>query len=460
MADMTTDLNQSANRQFYKKLTMIALPIAVQELISCSLSLVDNLMVGSLGEAELAAVGAGFQLLLLHYLVMYGFTSGTATYISQLWGAKDIKRIKQTIGLSAKITIGVGGVFFIIANLFATPIMHLFSTDADVIRMGSEYMRICSPAMLITGVSQPFVIALRSTQQMKTPLIASMVAFSTNTFCNYLLIFGSFGLPCLGVRGAAIATIFSKTLELAIILTVVFPMKNIVGGRLSEFRGISRDLSGRVIRNSIPTTANESLWQLGHSMYLVAIGHISVTAYAAVQAGNTINSIFDMFSFSIGSATLIIIGEILGQNKIEEAKIYARKLLKVSFIVSVICGVLLIAVSGTIVDMFNFTPEGADACRKVLLVYGCTLWLNQFNATIIVGALRGGGDTFYAATRELACVWLIGVPVAFIGAMWLRLPVYYVVLLIKLEEVVKAVLVGRRFISNKWAKNVVTNIEE
>ncbi len=452
----TVSLN---NKEFYKKMLKIALPIAVQSLIACSLNLVDNLMVGYLGELELAAVGIGVQIYFIHWMVLFGFNSGTATFMAQFWGTRDLKNIRRTVGFGFVVSIVAGMIFFVAAMFFPRYIIELFTEEEEVIELSIQYVRTAAPCFLLLGVTEPLVIALRATQQTRIPLYISLAVFTTNTFLNYVFIFGAFGMPKLGTTGAAVGTLAARTVEMLLVLYAVFGRKNIIAGRLKEFCGINRDLAGRVIKNSFPTTINETMWGLGQSAYMAAIGHIGVTAYAAAQASNTIENLFIMAGFSIGDAALILIGEQLGENNIEKSRAMAKKLLRIALLFGSVFGILLIICSGLLVSLFGFTPLGAFYARRILLIYGIFMVFNLYNGTLVTGVLRGGGDTRFAAVSEVSCVWLIAVPAAFLGAMVFELPVYIVVLFVKSENLFKAAILTWRYKSGKWAKNVIHGIK-
>lgn len=446
------------NRVFYSNILSIALPIALQSLIGSSLSLIDNLMVGSLGEVELAAVGAGVQVFFLHWMLLFGFNGGAAAFNAQFWGIGSIENIRKVIGFVLKVSVVLGLVFFAVANLFPEYIMRVFSEDEQVIELGAQYIRLGSPCFLFLSVTQPFVVALRATQQPKLPLIISIVAIVTNTMLNYLLIFGKFGLPRLETEGAAIATVVSRLVEMSLILFVVFGRKNVISGKLSEFMRGDRKLSVQIIRKSLPTTANEFLWGLGQTMYMSAIGHISVTAYAAAQASHTIENMFVLAGFSLGDAALILLGAKLGENRVEEVKAEAKKFAKLALVVGLIAGSLLILAAKPLTGLFDFTDAGRMYAVRILIVYGAIMCINLYNGTLVTGILRGGGDTVFAAVSEVSTVWLIGVPMGFLGALVWKLPVYIVVALICTEQLVKAVILTVRVRSGKWANNLVKNI--
>ena len=446
------------NRVFYRNVISIAMPIALQSLIGSSLSLIDNLMVGSLGEVELAAVGAGIQVFFLHWMLLFGFNGGAAAFNAQFWGAGSLENIRKVVGFVLKVSLALGFVFFTVTNLFPEQIMKVFSEDERVIELGSQYMRIGSPCFLLLSVTQPFVVALRATQQPKLPLAISVTALIANTCLNYILIFGKLGLPRLETEGAALATVLARLIEMSLILFVVFGKKNILSGRFSEFVRGDRSLSLAIVRKSLPTTANEFLWGLGQTMYMSAIGHISVTAYAAAQASHTIENMFVLAGFSLGDAALILLGAKLGEDRVDEVKLEAKKFTRLAFAVGLVAGLLLILCARPLTGLFDFTDEGRMYAVRILIVYGIIMCVNLYNGTMVTGVLRGGGDTVFAAVSEVGTVWLIGVPLGFLGALVWELPVYIVVALICTEQLVKAVILTCRARSGKWANNIVKNI--
>ena len=437
----------------------VALPIALQSVIASSLSLVDNLMVGSLGETELAAVGIAIQIFFIHWMMMFGFTSGASTFMAQFWGAKDLYNIRKTTGFAICICAGTGMLFFVAGMFFPAQIMRMFTNIPEAIILGTNYIRIGSFCFLLLGVTVPFTAALRTTQQTRLPLYTSVVAFATNTFLNYVLIFGHFGAPQLGVAGAALATVIARCIELTLVMIVVFGKKNIIAGSFRDFFGWTKPFAVRIVSNAIPTTINETMWGLGTAMYTAAYARVGITEYAAVQASNTINNLFIMAAFSIGDATLILVGQKLGEGKLDESYSLAKRLLKIGIFLGISFGMLLIICAKPLISLFHFTPMGAHYAFLILLIYGLFMPLSLFNGINITGALRCGGDTRFAMLCEVICVWLIGVPMAFIATMYLHLPIYLAVVLVRTEDIVKGVILLKRFMSKKWVRNVIHSIE-
>lgn len=452
------NLNTIKNRDLMRMMGKLALPIAAQSLIGSSLSLIDNLMIGSLGELELNAVGVSVQLFFINWMLLFGFTSGTATFISQFYGVGDIKSIKKTTGFGLTVAGGIGLMFFFVGMAFPEYVLRIFTRFPEVIELGVVYIRTGAPCFLFLAITQPFTVALRATQQTKLPLYASVTALVLNTFLNYVLIFGKFGAPALGVQGAALATSIARFVEMSIILFIVFGRKNIVAGKLSEYFSYGKELAMRIVKNALPTTINETMWGLGTSLYVAAFARIGITAGAAIQACNTISNMFSLAAFSVGDAVLILVGQKLGEGKPELAYEMSKKMVVAGLIIGAIAGVGLIAAGEPLLSLFEFTEEGADAAMKILIIYGALMWLNLYNGIHITGTLRCGGDTRFAMFTEVGTVWLIGVPAAFLTSLYFGWPVYFALLAVKSEELVKGIILTKRYLSKKWLNNVIKDI--
>lgn len=443
------------SKQLYKTLAVVALPIALQNLIASSLSLVDNLMVGSLGEEELAAVGLATQIFFIQWMVLFGFCSGCATFIAQFWGTQDLPSIRKVVGFALTVCLSFSSLFFMAAFFFPEKVLSIFTDIPGAIEMGKSYVKAGAPIFLCTSITVPFTTALRATQQTSRPLMISSVAFLTNTFLNYVLIFGKLGAPALGVVGAALATVTARVLETCLALFVVFGRNNILKGKIREFFGWSRSFVIRIVGNALPTTINETMWGMGTAAYNAAYGRIGITAFAAIQASTTIQNMFTMAFFSLGDAMLILVGQQLGKKEMDYAYALAKRLYRIGVTVGVTGGVALIVLAPIIVGFFDFSHEGYDYAVKILTIYGVFMGLRLFSGLSITGSLRAGGDTKFAMFSEVGLMWLVGVPLVFIGALVWKLPVYLVVLLAQVEEILKGLVLLHRFLSKKWLRNVI-----
>lgn len=444
------------DKSFIEQIMLLAIPIALQNLITSSLNMIDTLMISGLGEASIAAVGLANQIFFFFILIAFGINTGSSVFISQYWGKKDETSVKKILGLALSITFLVGVIFTVVGFFFPEMAMKFFTKEADVVGIGSDYLRIVSLSYIVTGLAFSLGVASRSIGQARMPMIVSAISFVTNTVFNYLLIFGKFGFPKLGVKGAAYGTLIARLVEL--IATVYFIYKdkeNPLAAKIGELFTWDMDFVKRYLRTTSPVILNETFWALGQVMYSVAYASIGQEATAAVQIVATIQNIFFVIVRGLGNACTVMVGNKIGSNQEEEAYRYAIRFLKMATYSGLFLGAILALTPDITLKLFrNISPDLYMVSKKMLQIVGVVFFVKTFNSTLVVGVLRGGGDTKFSMYLEMGSIWLIGVPLAFIGAKALKLPVYYVLMLVSLEEIVKAGLGLKRVISKKWIKNV------
>ena len=441
-----------------RKLIKIATPIAIQGIVSATLSMVDNIMVGFLGETELAAVGVGSQLFMVHYLVLFGILSGSATFMAQFYGTKDMANIRKVIGFDFTLLAALGAVIFLLVNCFTDGILSLYTEDAAVKALAAQYVRINSLSFLLLAVSSPLEMAFKATQQVRIPMIISNVIFFTNIAINYVLIFGKLGFPKMGVAGAAIGTISSRIIEVIMNSYFAFRTKNEFCEKVRSYFGWDRELVKRIIKNATPTTINEFFWSFGQTMYVAAFSRISTTAYAAYQAANSIFNIFNFAAFSIGDAALILVGEKLGEGDMEYTWKLSKHLIKACILAGLVIGAITILLSQPLSGIFKLTDAGKMYTRYILIVFGATMAADLFNGLQIAGILRAGGDTKFAIISESLCIWLIAVPLAFTASLVWHLPVHLALLVTRTEMIIRGAILAKRYLSKKWMNTVITDL--
>ncbi|MBS5927408.1 MAG: MATE family efflux transporter [Clostridium sp.] len=443
------------DKTFYKKIFVIALPIIIQNFITSSLNIVDTIMIGKLGEVEIASVGIGNQYFFLFNILIMGMFSGMAVYTSQYWGRKDIASIKKVVGLGSLLAVIIGLIFTVVALISPSFIVSIFNKSTDVIRLGSEYLAVVCLSYVFTALTFNFATALRCIEKTSIPMLVSAVALITNTFLNWVFIFGNLGSPAMGVKGAAIATLIARVLETTILIAYIYISKSVLAGKIKELFSFSRDFVKMIFITMIPVLLNEGCWGLGSVMYNVIYGRIGTQAIASVQIATTVYNLFMVIIFGIGSASLVIVGNEIGRGDKDKGYKYGKKCVALGCIVGVILSLGLILLSNQIVTLYDVSEQVRIWARNILYVIAFIMVIRVYNIIIIVGVLRGGGDAKVSLAIEASTMWFIGVPVAFIGAFILKLPVYQVYALCTLEEIVKGVFCLRRFKSKKWINNLV-----
>jgi putative MATE family efflux protein len=308
---------------------------------------------------------------------------------------------------------------------------------------------------VFTAVAISYIAMLRSITQVALTVIASVLALALKTILAYLFIFGIAGLPALGVRGAALGTCIGWIFECILLLVLVYVRKTpFAANPLSLFQ-FDRRFLFKVLKTSMPAAINEVLWSFGITTYNAVYARIGTDAIAAVNINATIEELVFVLFIGLGNACSVMIGNKIGAGGKDVAFEYGRRFTILGVGCALLGGILVLSMRETVIGLYQISPSAADNLRGLMLVYSLSIWLRVFNFMLFIGALRAGGDTRYAMFTELFSIWMVGVPSALIGGFVLHLPVYWVYALVLLEEVVKALIVTRRFVSRKWIHDLV-----
>lgn len=443
------------DRAFINTMFTLALPITFQNFITSSLNLVDNLMIGRLGEEAIAAVGLANQYFFIFMLFLSGINAGASVFMSQYWGRKDVKSIKKVLGLDITIGFIASLVFGGAALIFADEIMALLSRDSRVIKLGGEYLRIISISFIFTNITQGFSSALRSTEQPKSPMYASLIGVLCNAFLNWIFIFGNLGVKPMGVAGAALATTIARSLEMIYIIFMIYAKNNIVSSKIKELFSFNMNFIKIYFNTSSAVIANELLWSLGMTAYSIAYAQIGTSAVATMQIATTLSNMFMVLCIGLASAAAIMVGNKIGAGEEEIAVDYSHKIGKVAPILGLLTGIIIWILAPQIIRPFNVEAETFRNTVAVLRIMALICPIRSYNVVMIVGIFRGGGDTLYSTLVQLSTIWLYAVPIAFLSSSILAFPITTVYFLICTEEFIKIIFERKRLKSGKWIKNVV-----
>jgi putative MATE family efflux protein len=449
------DLSFLRDRVFLRDMLALAIPVAFQQFITASLSMIDVLMVGRLGETSVAALGLANQIFFLLILFLFGVTSGMAIFTAQYWGKGDIENIHKVLGICLVFAVLVATGFTLAATLVPQTLMSFYTEDQEVIRLGSEYLRIVGLSYVMMAVAVSYISVLRSITMVKLTMVVAVIALGLKTLLAYLLIFGIGPFPVLGVRGAAIGTAFGWAFECVLLLVLVYVQKTPLAANPLTFFRFSRPFALTVLKTSMPAAINEVLWSLGITTYNAVYGHIGTDAIAAVNINATIEEMVFVLFMGLGNACAIMVGNKIGSGGKDMAFEYGRRFLILGVAMAVMGGMLVLSARNFVIGLYPLSPSGTLNLYGLMTVYAFSSWLRVFNFMLFIGALRAGGDTRYSMFTELFSIWVVGVPAALIGGFVLDLPVYGVYALVLLEEAVKAVIVFRRFLSRRWIHDLV-----
>lgn len=444
-------------KYFYKKMLLIGIPVVAQNLISMGLNLIDTLMIGKLGEEQVAAVGAANQVYFLFTVMLFGLYSGAAIFTAQYWGAKDIKSIRKILGIDYSVGFGFATVVSVVSFIAAPSIIDIFSDDPAVIGYGTDYLRTVCFSYIITSFSFTISYNSRAIQNLMIPTIINATALCINAVLNYILIFGKLGLEPMGVEGAAVATFIARTFEMLALLTYVYTHKNHpFNARPKELLSFGKAMFVKVMRTAITVVATEGSWALSVSLIFAAYGMLGTAALAVAQVANVFNELMQSVFFGVGNATAMIIGETLGQKDKERAFAYGQESLKIVYILDVVITLFLILMSKPIAGFYDFRPETTGLLVITIITMALLTSPKMLAYIYIVGILRSGGDTLFCMKLEIACNLIIQVSLAYVAVLVLKVSLPWAMVLVELGDIVRIAFCVPRFKSKKWI-NFITD---
>ncbi len=454
---MTTNANEK--KYFWKLLFSIAFPIALQHLLVNSLTFIDTLFMSQLGDVALSASGMATQWNWLLNMISFGICSGAAIFISQYWGSKDHEGIRKTYSVAFMSAFVISFVFSFFAMTFPTHIISVFNRDKGVIKAGSQYLSLVAfsyPATVLTSVQGT---VLRSTEKVKLPMLVSGISVMANIFLDYALIFGKFGFPEMGIRGAALATAISAWFGYIVLLLVSFREQNVLIVPLKEFIIIKLSDFKSFMKRAFPVILNEFMWGLGTVSANAIFSNTGYENYAACTILRTVESLCMILFIGINDGGAVIIGKTIGEGNHNIAYKRAKRLIILTPILSAIIAVFAISFRDEVIYLFNMsgniTQTTVGIARILIVIYSLELIIRNMPYTLICSVFRAGGDTVTGAKYDLICLWLIAIPITFVIAFFTEVafPLIFFISYI-VEDLPKTTLCLMHFKTRKWIKPV------
>ncbi len=440
--------------EYLRRLFRLALPITLQQFLFASLNLVGTLMVGQLGETSVAAVGLSGQVAFLLNLLLFGVNSGASIFTAQYWGQKDVTNIRRVMGLSLLIGLTGASIFTALALIAPVTVLGIYSKDLAVVSAGSPYLRLIGVSFLFSAVTYTYSAVLRSTGNVRTPVLISGSMLALNMLLSYLLIFGHMGLPEMGIRGGALALVIVRVLEAGLMLWASYRSHSPAAAHLREMVDWNKAFVVRVLTRMLPVTFNEVFWSLGITTYNVIYARIGTESIAAVNISATIDSLAFVLFIGMGNACAILVGNTIGEGDEERAHRYAGNTLALAAAGGLLMGGVVLALSGLVLEFYKVSPDVIEFARRILRVVAASIWLRASNMVLFVGVFRSGGDTRFGFLLDSGSIWIVGVPLAALAAFAFHLPVYQVYLCVMADEFAKFLIGMRRYASRKWIHNL------
>lgn len=447
------------DKRFYRLLFSIALPIAVQNLITFMVSMVDTLMVGALGEIQLSAVSIANNLFFVLTILMFGLAGGSNIMISQYWGKGNVKTIHKILAIMYRVCLLITGIFIFIAVFLPKYFMGIFTTDKAVIDFGASYLRIVCIGYLFYSITNCTIMMLRSVKTVSISIIVYTASLVVNSILNWIFIFGNLGAPELGIRGAAIATVCARITEFSIVLVFMFIYERKIGLKLEHLLKLDKEILKDYVGLCTPVLCNELLWAIGASMISVIVGRMGTEVVAANSINGVAHQFVTVFIFGMSNATAVIIGNTIGEGKKEKAKEYAYSIGVFSVVMGCISGLMILLIKPFVVNFYNVSYSTKLIAMEIMTVTSGIIVFQSLASNFMMGVLRGGGDAKFVLINDLIFMWLVAIPGGFFVAFVLELPVALVFLVIKCDEILKSLTSVYRVISGKWVNDVTKDYE-
>lgn len=448
--------NNKVNKNFFKNMARLALPIAMQQLLVSCAQLVDTAMVTRLGNVVVSSVGVSSRWIFLMNLFYFGISSGSAALIAQFWGAKDKENIKKSYGNALVFGVGVAVVFNCLMFLIPDLLIRVFSDEQAVIDTASQYMRIVAFMGIFSAFNQVTCTALRATERVNEPLFTSVAAVVVNTALNYILINGKLGMPALGIRGAALATLVSTVFQSVLLMVVLRTSKQIFGDPIKDFFKLNSAFIRRFSLVCLPVVFNEAMWAMGTNIYSMVFARQGSEAYAGYTIFSSIEQVAFVFFVGICHACSIMTGKTIGEGDEKGAYKLAKKFVIMTPIIGVITGSVLAFARNPLLSLLDIETQGAfDIASNLILVYCLWLPVRNIPYTLIVGTFRAGGDTKIGIVYDCLSLYLISVPVIIILGLVVKVDfVYLIAAMYVCEDLPKTIMSLARFRSRKWIRNL------
>lgn len=444
---------KSESKAFYKSLFHVVGPIAVQNLISAAVSSADVVMLGYVGQTEIAASSLAGQIMFIMVMVATGLSSGLVMLAAQYWGKKDLEAIQTLHGIALRISATFGLIFSLSAAFAPGLLMRIFTNEPQMIEAGSNYLRAVSLSYLCFSISQVFQAGFKSIERVKIVSIMTIMALSINICLNAVFIFGFFGIPKMGIVGVGLATTISRVIELTFCLIYSSRQKD-VQYTLSNIFRFNKVLEKDFFKFSLPALGNELVWGAAFSMYSVILGHLGEDIVAANSVVNVVRQLCSILCFGMAYGGAVVLGKTMGSGNLKLAERNAKRL-AISTILAGVLGSCLFFVFLPILPKVVPLSETASHYRDILLGINALSNIGAaINTVFICGIFRAGGDAKFGFVLDSIIMWLVSVPLGFLSAYVLKLPPLWVYFILFMDEFEKMPAVFIHYFKKKWLKNI------
>ena len=449
------------DKAFYKKVASIALPIALQGLITSGVNAMDTVMVGSVGQTQLSAVSLANQFITIFHIFCMGIGMGASVLVARYFGMQDNVSLKKTVAIMIRLCLSMATVFCVLTALFPEQIMFIYTTEEErgVIDFGIEYLKYSVASYFFLGLSLTCTIVLRNVGQVKIPLYTSIAAFFVNVGANYVFIFGKLGLPEMGVAGAAVGTLVARVFEFAVICGYLFFIDKKIAFRIKDVFMKVGALWKEYIRISIPVLVSDAILAHGNNSVAMIIGRLGEAFIAANAVTAVTQQLSSVMIQGFSQAGAIVTGYTLGEGDREKAHRQGWAFLGIGIIFGLVAAGIVMAISEPMIAVYNLDEQTRGIARELMLSIAIIIVFQATNSIMTKGVLRGGGDTKMLMLADNVFLWVASVPLGAIAGLVLGLPAFWIYFFLKIDQILKAIWCVYRLQGGKWIKKIRSDSE-
>ena len=439
---------------FYRTVIALVVPMALQNLINVGVTAADVIMLGAVGEDALSGASLAGQVQYIMTLFLFGLTSGATVLTAQYWGKGDKDAIEKILGIAVKTAVFVTALFTAAALVAPGMLLRIFTGDPVVIAEGIKYLRIVAFTYVMIGITQAYLYIMRSVERVIVATVVYLLSLICNIIMNSIFIFGLFGLPAMGVSGAALGTLCARILEVVLVAGYARFFNKDIKLRLRYVIHTDKVLFGDFMKYALPVVINEVMWGLGTAANTAILGHMGSPVVAANSVAQVARQLATVVSFGLSSAAAIYLGKTIGEKKMEHARAYAKRFIGLSLIMGVLGGAVILIASPVASAFLSLSAEAKDYLRIMFFVMSYFVVGQAFNTTMVVGIFRSGGDTRFGLILDVSTMWCCSILLGFLAAFVFKLSVPVVYMILMSDEIIKIPITSWRYRSCKWLRDV------
>lgn len=440
--------------KFYKTVLGITIPIALQGLITTGVNMMDNIMVGRVGETQLSAVALANQFISIFHIFCMGIGMGASVLVSRYYGMKDKESLKKTVAIMLRLCLAMSAIFCVITLLMPEQIMRIYTIEEDIISEGIKYLEWSVVTYFLLGLSLTTTIVLRNVKQVRLPLYTSIGAFFVNILANYTFIFGKFGAPRMEVAGAALGTLIARIFEFSVICGYLLFKDREIGFRIKHLFAPVGMLWKEYIRISIPVLVSDGILALGNNSVAMVIGRLGGSFVAANSVTMTTQQLSSTMIQGFSQSGAIVTGYTLGEGDRDKAHQQGYAFMGIGIAFGIISAMIILLISGPMINAYNLLPETQEIARQLMYSISIIVVFQATNSIMTKGVLRGGGDTKMLMVADNIFLWVASIPLGILAGLVLHLPAFWIYFCLKIDQVLKAFWCVIRLNSGKWIKKI------